>query len=229
MGHGGRGGRCGDGAVPARRAQPAHRSIQLGLYVFVHLVELERRRWIAFQKDLVQPDGPQRLGKGLFQHAVFGPDDFRAAAADIDDQRAFAVLRPDALHPQVNQARLLAAGDDFHRRTGRFRGPRQELVRIAGVADSAGGDSAYPHHVEFAVHRGHPGEHGAGGAQCLFADGAGAEYALAQTCHFAFGCQDAGRLSGDHLGRFHADRVAADIDGCVTGHYLHANRHKRGG
>ena len=52
-----------------------------------------------------------------------------------------------------------------------------------------------------------------------FADRAGAEDALPQAGHFAVGGQDARRLAGHHLGGFHADRVAADIDGGVARHH----------
>ena len=185
------------------------------------VVELEFGGRVVFEENLAQADGPQRLGERFFEHAVFGADDFRAAAADIDHQSAPAGLRPSALHAQVNQARFLAAGDDFYRSPGGLRRARQEFMRIARVADGAGGDSAYAHHIELAVERGHARQYGAGGAQGVFTHRAGAKYALAQARHFAFRRQYASRLAGNHFGRFHADRVAADIDGCVAGHSLH--------
>ena len=86
-GHGRGGGRGGDGAVPARVAQAAHGGIELVLDVLVHLVQLERGGRIVLEKNLAQPHRAQRLGEGLAQAAVFGGDDLRAAAADIDDQR----------------------------------------------------------------------------------------------------------------------------------------------
>ena len=81
----------------------------------------------SLQEILAQPHGAQRLRKRLAQPPVLGGDDLRAAAADIDDQNAFAGLRPGALHAQVDQAGLFAAGDDFDRRAGGFRRAGQEL------------------------------------------------------------------------------------------------------
>ena len=147
-----------------------------------------------------------------------GRDDLRAAAADIDDQDALVALRPDALHAQVDQARFFAARDDFHRRAGGFRGARQELALIAGVADGAGGHDAHAHHVELAVEGGHARSTAQVALHGFFADGAAAEDALAQARDFAVGRQDARRLAGNHLRGFHADGVAADVDGGVAGH-----------
>ena len=186
------------------RSQPAcprraHRRVQLGLDVLVHLVELQGRGRIVLEEDFAQPDGAQRLGKGVLQDAVFGADDLRAAAADIDHQGALAGLRPGAFHAQVDEAGFFPAGDDFHRGAGRFRGARQKFVRIARIANRAGGHGAHAHHVQLAIEGGHARQHGAGGAQGLFAHRAGAKDAFAQSRDFAFRRQHARRLSGNSL------------------------------
>ena len=54
--------------------------------VLVHLVQLARGGRIVLEKVLAQPHGPQRPREGFAQNPVFGGDDLRAAASDIDDQ-----------------------------------------------------------------------------------------------------------------------------------------------
>ena len=217
-GDGGSGGGGGDGAVPARVAEAAHGGVELGLNVLAHLVQLDRGGRVVPQKNLAQPDGPQRFGERFPQAAGFGGDDLGAAAADIDDEDAFGRLRPVALDAEVNQARFFAAGDDLDRGANGFRRARQKSLLVAAVADGAGGHRADAHHVQLAVDRGHAGQHGARGLQGIFADRAGAENALTQARNFAFRGQDAGRLPRHDFGGLHADGVAADVDGGVTGH-----------
>ena len=177
--------RGGDHAIPPGVSQTAQRRIQLGLDVLVHLVDLADARRIVLEKRLAQADRAERLGVRIHQVPAVGRDDLRAAAADIDDQDALVALRPNALHSQMDQARLFAARNDFHRRAHRFRRARQKLALIAGVANRAGGHHAHAHHVELAVGDGHPRQHRAGGLQGVFADGAAAEDALAQARDFA--------------------------------------------
>jgi len=152
------------------------------------------------------------------QAAVLAGNDFRAAATDVADQHPPLALRPDALHAQVNQPRFLAAGDDFHVRPGRLRSPFQKFALVSRVADGAGRYRPHAHHRQLAVERGHPHQHRAGRLDRFLAHRAVAKHAFAQTRHFAVGRQHTGRLPAGNLGGFHADRVAADVDGCVSGH-----------
>ena len=186
--HGGghRTGRCGGGdhTVPPGFPQAAERRIQFGLYVLVHLVDLAGCRRIVLDERLAQADCAERLGVRIQQAPAVGRDNLGAAAADIDDQDALVALRPNALHSQMNQPRLFAPRDDFHRRAHRFRRACQKFALIAGVANRAGGHHADAHHVELAIRDGHPRQHSAGGLQCLLVDGAAAEDALTQARDF---------------------------------------------
>src|SRR5581483_2565160 len=140
------------------------------------------------------------------------------AAADIEEQGMFSVLRPTALHSEMNEARLFTAGNDFDRRPRSVRGAMQEFPLIARVADGAGSHYTHTDYVEPAVKVGHAREDRAGRDHSLFADGSVTEYALAEAGDFAVGGENAGRLAGDDFGGFHADGVAADVDGRVPGH-----------
>ncbi len=151
----------------------------------MHLVDLAHDGRIVLEKRLAQADRAERFGVGFHEVATVGRDDLRAAAADIDDEYAFVALGPNALHAEVNEARLFTARNDFDGGAHRFRRARQKLALIARVANGAGGDDAHAHHVQFAVGRGHACEHGAGGLHGLFADRTAAEHAFAQSGDFA--------------------------------------------
>ena len=127
-------------------------------------------------------------------------------------------MRPQALDAEVNQARLLLAGDDFDGRLQRFGGPLQEFVLIAGVAQGAGSQGADSHHAHGLVLGGHLREHVAGEIHRALADAAGAEDALAEAGDLPGGGQRLARRPADDFSRQHANRVAADIDGGVAWH-----------
>ncbi len=130
--------------------EAAERRVEFGLYVLVHLVDLAGGRRIVLEERLAQADRAERLGVRIQQVPAVGRDDLGAAAADIDDQDTLVALRPNALHSQMDQPRLFAARNDFHRRADCFRRACQKFALIARVANRAGGHHAHAHHVELA-------------------------------------------------------------------------------
>ena len=209
--------------VAIARSQPVCPSRATGLASFSRMYSCIWWSWrwaggSSLRKISRRRTAPSGLENASRQAAAFAGDNLRAAASDIEDQDAFPGLRPVALDAQVNQARLFAAGDDLDGSAGGFRGARDEIPLVARIADGAGGHRAHTHDVQPAVDAAHAGQYGAGGFERLFADGAGAKYALTEARDFALGGQNADRLSGHHFRGLHTDGVAADVDGCVTGH-----------
>src|SRR5262249_17434108 len=119
-----------------------------------------------------------------------GRDDLGATAADIDDESPLATLWPVAFDAEMNQARFLASGDDFDGRTRGFRCACKELALVPRVADRTGSDRAHSYYAKFAIKRGHPCEHAAGGAHCFLADRSAAEDALAEASDFTVVAED---------------------------------------
>src|ERR1035441_8850685 len=210
--------RGSDDAIPSGVPQPPQRRVQLGLDVFVHLVDLPRVRRIVLEERRVQPDRAEWFRVRIEKVPAAGGDDLGAAAADIDHQYPLVALRPDTLHAQMNQARFLAARNDLYGRPRRFPRARQELALIARVANRTGGHRADAYHVQLTVDPGHARQHQAGGPQGFFADRTVADHALAQAGDLAVARQHTRRQARHHFGGFHADGVAADIDGGVAGH-----------
>jgi hypothetical protein len=78
------------------------------------------------------------------RHGAFADDELGAAAADVDHQ-ATAALRRQALgDAEVDESRLLAAGDHFDAMTERGLTGYQERLRVAQLAHGIGGDRANP-------------------------------------------------------------------------------------
>ena len=156
-----RGRRRPDHAIDARRADPAHGGTDALLDVFAQAVQFRGPRRVRFQEQLLQPQRAQRFRKRLPDALVFAQNDFRAAAADIDNQKPLLGMRPAALDAQVNQARLFLAGDDLDIGAQRRRSARDELVLIARVPHGRGGDRAHRLHIQPLVLLRHGVQHAA--------------------------------------------------------------------
>ena len=108
------------------------------------------RLFPAFRADLAVLEEAQRAGHAAHLQAFFfervemlADDEFRAAAADVDDQAPFRRIRHAVRDAEVDQARFLAAGDDFDRMT-QF---------LFGVAQERRGRAQAPHGIR--RHRAH--------------------------------------------------------------------------
>src|ERR1035438_1127985 len=88
--------RGGDDAIPSGVSQPPERCVQLGLDVFVHLVNLPHARRIVLEKCRVQADRTEWFRVRFHQLPSVGGDDLGAATADIDHQDPLGALRPNA-------------------------------------------------------------------------------------------------------------------------------------
>jgi len=118
----------------------------------------------------------------------------------------------------MNQARLLAAGDDFDGRSERRARARNKLALIRRVAHRAGSHRADPRDIELAAGLCDARQHARNVLDRLPADAAVAEDAGAEPRHHALDRQLARRLAPKNLGRDHTRRVAADVNRGVTGH-----------
>ncbi len=127
-------------------------------------------------------------------------------------------MRPAALNAKVNQARFLLAGYDLNIGTKRSRGSCDELLLVAGIANGRGRDSADGVYLQPLVLLCHAAQHAADQVHRFLADAARAEHAGSQTRYLPLRSQDARRLSGRDLSRFHPNRVAANIDRGVARH-----------
>ena len=150
--------------------------------------------------------------------AGIAQDQFRAAAADIGHQQALLGMRPLALHAQVNQARFFQTGNHFYRGTQDSGSARQKFRLIAGVAQGGRADDAHGQHIQLAIGGRHAGQHVARQIHGGFVQAAFAKDAGAQAHHLALRRQHLHLTVGVHFRGQHADGIAADIDGCVSGH-----------
>lgn len=72
------------------------------------------------------------------------------AAADVDDEAPFVLVRERVRDSEEDQARLLATRHDFDRVTERLLRAFTELRGVAGDAQRVGADGAHPRRREFA-------------------------------------------------------------------------------
>src|SRR5205814_10127305 len=97
-------------------------------------MELARIGRVALEKYFLQAQRSQLLRERLGHAPVLAENQLGAASADVVDQNALAGVWPAALHTEVNEPRLLLAGDDFHLCLQRVGGAFQNLALLSGVA-----------------------------------------------------------------------------------------------
>ena len=142
--HGGGGGRGGDGAVVGRSSEAAHGVDDALLDILLQAMQLASLGWILLEENFGQAQRAELLRERLRHAAALAQDQLGAAAADVDHEDALG-MRPSALHAQVNQARLLLAGDHLDGRRESFEARAQEFLLVDGVAQGAGSHGADSH------------------------------------------------------------------------------------
>ncbi len=158
---------CADGLLPAEPAQAmldAHqldprRGVGLSVACRGDLAVTEETLGVAYAAHL------QAFAQLRFE--AFADDELGAATADIGYQPPARTARDGVRHAQIDQARLFAAGDDFHLMVDDLFGAADEGGAIARLTQRVGADDAYgalrqmidqlgkaPQAVESALHGG---------------------------------------------------------------------------
>jgi len=181
-------------------------------------MQLDGKRRVVLDEQLRQAQRSDLAREGGAKPAVFGKNQLRAAAPDVDHQDATRRMRPNTLDAQVDQSRLLLAGDHLDRNAKRRRGVFEKLRLIAGVPNRCGRHRARGNNVIAAEDGGHAGQHGANDSYGFRADEAASKDALAEPRHFAFGGQRLGRLARHEVRDQQPNRIASDIDSGVSRH-----------
>src|SRR5579871_3390953 len=127
----------------------------------------------------------------------------------------------------MDQPSLFPPGNDLDWCPGCERRAIDKRLLIACVADGACGYGPDAHHVQLAIHLGHPRQDDASGENRLLADRTRAEHALPKARDLAFGNQNLRRLAGEDLRGFHANGVASDVDSGVARHITIVNRKEK--
>ena len=155
--------------------------------------------------------------------------DLGAAAADVEEERALAAEVDAAGDAQVDQARLLLAGDDAHVEPRLLLEELEEAPLVFGLAAGGGGDGDDLGGAVRARHVGEPraDEHGA--VHGLLLEALLRELALAEPHRLALARQDRVRAVRVEPHQQQPHRVRADVheadDAAVGGRRL--RRHGR--
>ena len=97
---------------------------------------------IMAQEFVGETDRAQGKTDGFANLTVGGDGEFAASAAQIDHESGRIIDARVGDEAEVNQARFFQAGNDFDRPAGSRAYPLDKCLRIAGVAQGAGGDHA---------------------------------------------------------------------------------------
>src|SRR5580692_9910079 len=97
-------------------------------------------RWIMAEEFVGESDRAQGKTDGFTNLTAGGDGQFAASSAQIHHQSRRIVDAQVGDEAQVNQASFFQAGNDFDRPAGRRAHPLDKCLRVAGVAQGAGGD-----------------------------------------------------------------------------------------
>ncbi|MCY1180246.1 hypothetical protein D9M73_206770 [compost metagenome] len=139
-------------------------------------------------------------------------DEFGAAAADVRHQAAAGGVRQGMGDAQVDQARFLAAGDDFHRVSEDFLGAADELGTVVRLAQGVGADDAHSAFRQAGDHLGKAAQAFETALHGLFAEVAFLVQAGSELDLVAEPFQDADLTMVD-LGYHHVEAVRSEVDG----------------
>lgn len=127
-------------------------------------------------------------------------------------------MRPAGLHAQMNQTRLLLAGDGFHAASQGHRSAIQKLALVARVAHRGSGHRAHGQNVQAAVRLGHAGEDLRYKLHGVVTDAPILENAGAETSDLALFGENPGLTRSVDFGGQHSHRVAPDVHCGVARH-----------
>ena len=210
--HDGAGRAVGGGVGPAEVAQ---RVLRREAHAVLERLVVRRRvapvavgpRPLRGQPDGAERDGLHDVGAGGVAHG-----DLRAAAADVDDQRAPVDVHA-AEEAEVDQPGLLTARDHVHLEPGRLAQEAHELGRVARLARGRRRDR---HEAGRAVCAREVGEARAHGGRPLhrrrLEQAHLAELALAQPDGLLLHAEDGPGVVGREAHDHEARRVGADVD-----------------
>ncbi len=105
--------------------------------------EFALARRIVAEEFIGETDRAQRQTHGVANVTTAGNRQFAASASQINHQRGRTIDTKVGDQSQVNQASFFQSGDDFDLPPGGRPNPLQKSLRIAGIAQCAGGDYAH--------------------------------------------------------------------------------------
>ena len=219
-GDGGQSG-CGSGGcddvLDASRGDARGDAADFTRYEAAQALQLAFAGRIVAQKFVGETDRAQGQADGVANVSALGDGEFATAAAEIHHERGRAIDARTGDQAEVNQARFFHAGNDFNPPARSRAHPLEKRLRIAGVAQGAGGDHA--HRVGDDLLRGavEAAQHLHGFGHRLGSEESSAKHAFAEARDFAVFVQRA-KASALQARNFQAHGVGADIDCGERGH-----------
>ncbi len=206
----------------AHRARSAHRLFPAPLPVFGHDgFHLQQGRQARLLQALAADAaiGKEASGEGNAAHVqalhahrfeAFAQDDLGGAAADVHHQARAAGIGQAVGHTQIDEARLLHAGDDLHRVAEHLFGMFDEFPAVAGAAQRIGADHAYTAGRHVAQQLAEAGEAGHGPFHGLGGQAPVGVQSGRQPDHFPFLVDDL-QIAVAHPGDDQMEAVGAQI------------------
>jgi hypothetical protein len=129
-----------DGHLEAGLLHEADDLRQVRPDVLAALRERPTLEGLVAQEALGEPDRAQLEAARLERLAVLPDHELRAPTTDVDEEVAPVEHRHGLQHPEVDETRLLCAGDDLHPHPRVLASATDELVPVLRLADGAGCD-----------------------------------------------------------------------------------------
>src|SRR5208282_2463565 len=187
---------------------------------------------VMAQEFVGEPNRSQREADGVADVSALRNGELATAAAQIDHERGGAVGTRTGNQAEVNEARFFDAGDDFDAPSRGRANPLEKRLRIARVAQGAGGDHAHCVGDNLLRRAMKPAQNFHGFGHRFRREKSGAEDAFAQASDFAV-FVDRAEASCLQSRNFKANGVRSDIDRGERGHEegdsLHAGREESHG